>query len=204
MEGAFEVRTETTFRYADGATTETMVMDAGGTIEYVRIFGLTPEIGDDEIQKEMDKYGNVKYLCRERYAVESGFPIFNGVRGIYMEVGKDLPGQIKIKGKQARVYYDGLKDKCFVCGTEGHLKVDCPNRSGVGAASLSKQSSNSFAQVVANGSSTSQPIVALGASSANNQQGKGQNGLEEVNFLIIVIRKRKPSWKRSKGIRMYW
>lgn len=175
---------KTTFRYADGTETETTVMDAGGILQYVRIFGLTPEIGDDEIKKEMDKYGKVKQSCREKYGTESGYPIWNGVRGVFMEVRKELPPQIKVSGKIARVYYEGLRDKCFGCGSEGHRKVDCPERRSAGTASLSMQRS-SFAQVVTNGSSALQPIKALDASSTNNQAGNGQNRSDKQNNEMI-------------------
>lgn len=172
---------ETTFWYADGTTTETMVMVAGGDIQYVRIFGLTPEIGDEEIRRELGKYGKVKQLCREKFAVETGFPIWNGVRGIFMEVVKDLPAQIKIQGKAARIYFDGLKDKCFGCGSEGHMKVNCPTRSSTGASFLSKQKSSSFAQVVANDASVLHPVKILDVSTVSNQAGEGEKGSDEKN-----------------------
>lgn len=170
---------KTTFRYADGTTTETMVMDAGGVIKYVRIFGLAPEIEDGKVREEMDKYGKVKQLCREKYSAESGFPIWNGVRGVFMEVEKALPAQIKIQAMAARLYYDGLRDKCFGCGSEGHIKGNCPERSSATSSSLAEQRTSSFAQVVAIGSSASQPIKILDASSANNQAGKGRNRSNE-------------------------
>lgn len=144
---------QTRFEYDDGTSMLVPVTAAAGTFKYVRIFGLPPEVDDRAIANVMSKYGTVQQLVRERFPVETGFPIHNGIRGVHIELVSEIPAQLTIQHVKARIYYDGLQNKCFGCGALDHLKAACPNRKGVnGSPNVTTNSEGgSFAKVVANG-----------------------------------------------------
>lgn len=116
------------FSYSDGTTTEVTVSDADNSFKYVRVFNLPPEIDDKEIYQALSQYGTVRQQVRERYHQDTGFPVFSTVRGLYMEISKEIPPQIRIRHFQARIYYDGLVNKCFICRSPDHVKQNCPRR----------------------------------------------------------------------------
>lgn len=121
----------TKFDYDDGTTLEVSVSAATGIFKYIRIFGLPPEVEDKQIAATLSKYGVIQQMLRERYSIESGFPIWSGVRGVHMEVKAEIPAQLNIQNIKARIYYDGLQNKCFICGALDHFKVECPKRKTV-------------------------------------------------------------------------
>lgn len=45
-----------------------------------------------------------------------------------MEVAKEIPPQIRIRHFQARIFYEGMINKCFFCKSTEHLKANCPRR----------------------------------------------------------------------------
>uniref|UniRef100_A0A8D8LFE3 (northern house mosquito) hypothetical protein n=1 Tax=Culex pipiens TaxID=7175 RepID=A0A8D8LFE3_CULPI len=157
---------KTTFSYSDGTAADVTVADAGGVSKYVRIFGLPPEVEDDRIKEVLEKYGNVQQLNRERYGAETGFSIWSGVRGVFMEVIDAIPAQVRIQGLNARIYYEGLSDKCFVCGSKDHLKANCKYRGKVleNPTNSSKETS-SFTSVLVECLTPSQPDKPLSGGS---------------------------------------
>lgn len=187
------------FKYANGDKVQVSVSLANGTFRYVRIFGLPPEVKDEQIAGVLAKYGTIHQMVRERYAVETGFPIWNGIRGVHMEVVSEIPAQLHIQSIRARVYYEGLQHKCFVCGALDHLKAACPKRQSVnarlavstepasagelGAAGTSKEK-GSFASVVVKGLSA-QPgplpgMVVLSKHGGEPEKPSGTSSLENV------------------------
>lgn len=146
---------QTRFEYDDGTSMLVPVTAAAGAFKYVRIFGLPPEVDDKAIANAMSKYGTVQQLVRERFPVETGFPIHNGIRGVHIELVSEIPAQLTIQHVKARIYYDGLQNKCFGCGALDHLKAACPNRKGVNNRlnPPAKPGNGSFASVVTNGTS---------------------------------------------------
>lgn len=153
------------FDYDNGTSLEVQVQAAAGTFKYVRIFGLPPEVDDRHIVTTMSKYGAIQQLVRERYSVETGFPIWNGVRGLHIELVSEIPAQLTIQHCKARIYYDGLQNKCFGCGALDHLKATCPKRNSVNKrlAAAATPAGGSFASIVANGT----PVEPVGASPAS-------------------------------------
>lgn len=144
---------QTKFEYDDGTSMTVPVTAAAGSFKYVRIFGLPPEVDDRFVATAMSKYGTVQQMIRERFPVETGFPIHNGVRGIHMELVSEIPAQLTIQHVKARIYYDGLQNKCFGCGALDHLKAACPNRKDVNKrlTPAPKSGNGTFANVVING-----------------------------------------------------
>lgn len=120
-----------TFEYANGLKIQVAVSAASGMFKYVRVFGLPPEVEDRAIAAVFAKYGSIQQMVRERYPAESGFPIWSGVRGINMEVLQEVPTNVYIQGVKARVFYDGIQHKCFLCGSTEHFKAECPKRKSV-------------------------------------------------------------------------
>lgn len=137
------------FNYDDGSVTEVQVDQACRIFRYVRIFNLPPEIEDREIQYVLGQYGTIRQHVRERFPSEVNVNIFTGVRGVHMEVSREIPAHLYVGHFRARIFYDGLKNKCFYCKSEGHEKSNCPKlaaaaaRGGNSGTSTSKPSSSS-------------------------------------------------------------
>lgn len=117
------------FEYDNGDKVSIAISIAGKQFRYVRIFGLPPEVEDREIAKELQKFGIIHHMVREKYGADTGYPIWSGVRGVHMEILRDIPASMHIGHMQARIYYDGLQVKCFICGSTDHVKANCPKRS---------------------------------------------------------------------------
>lgn len=122
---------EVMFEYENGTKIQVTVSASNAMFKYVRVFGLPPEVEDKHIAAVFAKYGSIQQMIRERYPAESGFPIWSGVRGINMEVVQDIPAQVYVQSIKARVFYDGIQHKCYVCGSTEHLKAECPKRRSV-------------------------------------------------------------------------
>lgn len=115
-----------TFKFDDGTEANVQVDQACRIFRYVRIFNLPPEIEDREIQYVLGQYGTIRQHVRERFPSEVNVNIYTGVRGVHMEVSKEIPAHLYVGHFRARIYYDGLKNKCFYCKAEGHEKSNCP------------------------------------------------------------------------------
>lgn len=114
------------FHYEDGSRTPVQLELASRQFKYVRLFNLPPETEEKEIAAALAKFGKIRQHVRERYPADLGYHVFSGIRGVYMEVEKEIPANLYIAHFRARVYYEGLKNKCFFCKAEGHMKVECP------------------------------------------------------------------------------
>lgn len=121
------------FTYNDGQSCKVQLSAAKEVVRYVRLFNLPPEIEDQEIWAVMSKYGKIQRMIRERYASDTGFPIWTSVRGVYMELneGHEIPAFVHVRNLRARIYYEGLLNKCFQCGSTDHLKANCPQRTNL-------------------------------------------------------------------------
>lgn len=129
------------FKYDDGSQTNVQVDQACRIFRYVRIFNLPPEIEDREIQYVLGQYGTIRQHVRERFPSEINVNIFTGVRGVHMEVSKEIPAHLYIGHFRARIFYEGLKNKCFYCKSEGHEKVNCPKLAAIRLGDKSSQPS---------------------------------------------------------------
>lgn len=138
-----------TFVYEGHQETKVTFAAARGNFRYVRIFGLPIEVDDKHVAAAMSKYGKIQHMVRERYGADTGYPIMNGVRGVHIEMEHEIPSQIYIQHFQAKVFYDGMSSKCFVCGGSDHVKANCPKRTSVNARL--NQNGGTYAGIVADG-----------------------------------------------------
>lgn len=117
------------FRYSNGKSVEVRMEIAGRNVQYVRVFDLPPELSDNSLSMVLGKYGKVECMKREKFSADLGLAhMYTGVRGVYMEIKNEIPSMIEIGNRKGRVYYEGLKDTCFLCRAVGHRKDSCPRR----------------------------------------------------------------------------
>lgn len=117
------------FAYFSGAIVEVCMSIAGRIISYVRVFDLPPELPDNTISLALGEFGKVENVVREKFPVGLGLDhVQTGVRGVYIDIGKDIPASLELNNWRARIFYDGLKNRCFACNMEGHRKDSCPQR----------------------------------------------------------------------------
>lgn len=155
------------FKYDDGSRTPVTLAMASRIFRYVRIFNLPPEIDDKAIALVLGQFGTVRQQVRERYPAEYNLSVFSGVRGVHMEIAKEIPANIFIGHFRARIYYDGLKNRCFYCKEEGHLKANCPKLAAVSTASGG--GARSYSTVTAHGKPVPTPNIAIPPLVANMQ-----------------------------------
>lgn len=120
-----------TFAYDNGETVQVSFATARGDFRYVRLFGLPVEVDDKHVATVLSKYGKIHHMVRERFGPDTGYPILNGVRGAHMEISTAIPPQLHVQHFQVRVFYEGMQNKCFACGSPEHVKANCPKRTSV-------------------------------------------------------------------------
>lgn len=121
------------FEYNKYESTEVKLSSANAIVRYIRLFNLPPEIEDREISLVMQRFGKIVRMVREKYGEETGFPIWTSVRGVYLEIkeGIEVPASVFIRNVRARVFYEGIVNKCYLCGSTDHLKAECPEKKSV-------------------------------------------------------------------------
>lgn len=130
---------------------------------YTSVFDLPPELPDDKLLSVLGEYGKVDRVVREKFPTDLGLDhLCTGVRGVYVNVEKDIPPSIDVVGRNAKVFYDGLKHTCFVCRKTGHRRDACPQwkpRKRKQNGKTQENSTTSYAAVVSGNQeiSTEQP-----------------------------------------------
>lgn len=138
------------FAYSNGTIVDVYMSSAGRNVAYVRVFDLPPELPDNALSSVLGQYGIVKRMVREKFP--SGFGLnhlHTGVRGVYVDIEKEIPAALEVCDWKARIFYDGLKNKCFLCNLEGHRKDSCPQRKT--QKRKEKRKEVSYAEIVESG-----------------------------------------------------
>lgn len=142
------------FEYSNGNIVEIKMSIAGGCTKYIRIFDLPPEVPDYEIAAVLSKFGKVRRQVREKFPAQLELDLYTGVRGAYVEIKTEIPATLFFLNRRGRVYYEGLKFKCFQCKEEGHIKADCPriaSKSKENTDDNSEKNDNSYAAMLKKG-----------------------------------------------------
>lgn len=117
------------FQYSNGKSIDVRMLPAGGNIRYVRVFDVPPEISDEDLSLALGKYGKIERMIREKFPSDLGLDhMFTGVRGLYMEVEKEIPPTVEILHWKGKIFYEELRNKCFLCQSVGHQRSNCPQR----------------------------------------------------------------------------
>lgn len=137
---AFLVKSERrVFVYDSGMMTKIAIQEATD-VKYVRVFNLPMEIDDNDIAQELQEYGTIKKVVKEKYSESTGFPVCSTVRGVHIELKKEIPNIITVRRWRARVHYHGQKMKCYFCLSENHKQEQCEQRRGTNTNTVSSYS----------------------------------------------------------------
>lgn len=150
------------FVYANGKSVAVRMSTAGANMQYVRVFDLPPELPDDNLSLVLGQFGTIEHVVREKFPPNLGLDhMYTGVRGVYMDVKTNIPPSIVVGNRKGRIFYDGLKDTCFLCRGLGHRKDSCPqrqNRNKKDKRKLGNSGSCSYADVVSGEARTSETL----------------------------------------------
>lgn len=116
---------ESTFKYTNGAETSVNIIPANNKTKYVWIFNLPTDVTDAEIAEKLKEYGQITGTKREKYAASTCWRVFSGVRGVFIDLMKEIPQSLTVVDFKCRVYHEGQKERCFKCGSENHIKSNC-------------------------------------------------------------------------------
>lgn len=117
------------FHYTNGKAVDVRLSIAGRKSTYVRVFDIAPEVPDNDLAVVFAEYGRVESIIREKFPTGLGLDhLYTGIRGVHLELEKEIPPTLEISSWKVRIFYEGLKDKCFLCRMEGHHKDACPQR----------------------------------------------------------------------------
>jgi hypothetical protein len=116
------------FKYDNGNVARVAMTEENESFRYVRVWGLPPEAPNEDVMAFFGQYGEVRKVVRELFPKELNCPIETGVRGVYMDLKKDLSHFMYIRNCRIKVHYVGMKDKCHICGSTEHIRNDCPRR----------------------------------------------------------------------------
>lgn len=140
------------FRYANGITVDVHMCTAGRNNAYVRVFDLPPEIPDNALSRIFSAYGKVGSIVREKFPAGMGLDhLHNGVRGVYVDIEHEFPPSLEICNWRARIFYEGLKNRCFSCNQEGHRRDSCPQQNTRKLKEKKKKVIASYADMVETG-----------------------------------------------------
>lgn len=115
-----------TFKYGNGTIVRVTMSEAAENVRYVRIFGLPFEVEDEHIEGFFRSFGTVKRLVKEKYPAHYNFDVLSGVRGVYIDLKKDVPAFLYMRGVRVKVHYYGMKEKCHISGSPDHMRNECP------------------------------------------------------------------------------
>ncbi|XP_062706796.1 uncharacterized protein LOC134287817 [Aedes albopictus] len=130
------------FVYTSGKSVDVRMLPAGVDMRYVGVFDLPPEITDESLATVLQEFGKIERVVREKFPAELGLDhLSTGVRGIH--------SSIDVLGWKGNVFYDGLRDTCFLCHALGYRKDSCPQKKSRNVEEKKKGNTPSYAGIVA-------------------------------------------------------
>jgi hypothetical protein len=114
------------FKFESGAVVRVQMSQESEVQKYVRVWGIPPDAPDSDVARFFGNYGEVKRIVREKYPKDLNCPIETGVRGIYMDLRQEMPHFLYIRNFRIKIHYDGMKERCFGCGSTEHIRAKCP------------------------------------------------------------------------------
>lgn len=89
----------------------------------VTVLNLPAELPDYDLDAVLGQYGRIISSHRERYR---DYPtVETGARKVHLEMAREVPNFITVRGFQAMCLYSGMRKVCRRCGEEGHFAADC-------------------------------------------------------------------------------
>lgn len=172
------------FAYSKYQSATVKLSPANAIVRYVRLFNLPPEIEDREIAAVLGKYGKIVRMVREKYGEETGYPIWTSVRGVYLELKDkvEIPALLNVRNMKARVFYEGLVNKCYQCGSAEHLKAECPQKRSVNER-MANASQPSYSGIVANGNRWSKPTMQKGVTIVTSPTTTTKSAIDAVDVV---------------------
>jgi hypothetical protein len=128
MDEIITLHNGTFFRYDNGTVVRVTMSQTHENIRYVRVFGLPFEADDSIIAEFFGQFGEIRRQVKEKYAARYNFDALTGVRGLYIDLKKEIPSFLYIRNCRVKVHYHGMKEKCHICGSTEHMRNDCPRK----------------------------------------------------------------------------
>ena len=121
-----DVGCDAIFEFSNKVKAQVVISEANVDLRYVRIYEVAPEYDDEVIRKAMQAYGEIKKIVWEKSRPMPGFELYNGIRGVHIDMKKPVPNFVDICGESKRVAYPGMTELCFRCRKSGHKSLECP------------------------------------------------------------------------------
>ena len=95
------------FKTNTGLEIKVQIMKSDSLEKIVRVMNLPLEIPNNIISDYFNEYGNVVKVEDEVWSSRYKFPVKNGIRLVKLELKKQIPSYVMIKGYRAQIYYEG-------------------------------------------------------------------------------------------------
>ena len=113
----------------EGIVAEIYIRSSQQLDHFVRLASLPFSTTDEEIQKALGKYGEVRMITRDRYKTSDPnrdyFEGFNGYATVRMQMEKDIPEVLQFEAGKVKISYQGQPTICYKCRKPGHLSMEC-------------------------------------------------------------------------------
>lgn len=121
------VGNETTYKSKTGEIIHVRIQIPNSALKKVRVFNLQPEMPNFIIREFFENFGKVTAVTDEFWNdYFTNLKIKNGVRSVMIELKKQIPSFVDIKGHRAQVIYEGQVKTCSLCDSPEHMRSDCP------------------------------------------------------------------------------
>ena len=106
-----------------------VILDDGGEVTSIHVFGCPLELSDGAISAAIAKYGKIIGAINRGKIDHRGFEIETGTRYVNVVLKTAIPSNIQVGNRKLRVWHKGQVRTCWRCQSAGHMAKDCPNAS---------------------------------------------------------------------------